>query len=111
MPKKLNITKLEKKLLHIVLKMAEYLEPNNLNIKLRDSMLQFRLKTKMVNVKANYKSIHCHNLDCDICDEEGKKRKDTQKDTLQCPVIKREISEQTTVKIQILKFHHPGVIF
>ena len=37
MPNKLNIKSEEKKLIHVGLKMAEYVEPNNLNIKLRDS--------------------------------------------------------------------------
>ena len=38
-----------KKLNHSSLKMAEYLEPNNHNIKLSDSKLLFQLKSKMVN--------------------------------------------------------------
>ena len=77
--------------------MAEYLEPNNLNVKLTDSKLLFQLKTKMVNVKANYSSSHKANLDCNLCDEEGKKRKDTQKHLLKCPVIRRELSDHIKV--------------
>ena len=83
--------------------MAEYLEPNNPNIKLTDSKLLFQLKTKMVNVKANYSSLHSYNLDCDLCDKEGKRRKDTQEHVLKCPVIRRELSEHTKVKYKDIK--------
>ena len=57
-----------KKLEHFSLKMAEYLEPNNLKIKLTDSKLLFQLKTKMVNVKTNYSSSHKDN--CTLCAKE-----------------------------------------
>ena len=78
-----------KKLNHFGLKMAEYLEPNNYNIKLTDSKLLFQLKSKMVNVKVNYSSNHKENMNCPLCEKDGKIRNDTQKHTIKCPVIRK----------------------
>ena len=42
------------KLFHNSLNMAEYLEPNNLNITQSEAKTLFKLKSKMVLVKANH---------------------------------------------------------
>ena len=83
--------------------MAEYLEPNNLKIKLTDSKLFFQLKTKMVNVKTNYSSSHKENLNCSLCAKEGKIRRDTQKHIIKCLVIRREISDNIDVNYRNIK--------
>ena len=43
-----------KKLFHNSLNMAKYLEPNNLNITQSEAKTLFKLKSKMVLVKANH---------------------------------------------------------
>ena len=92
-----------KKLNHSCLKMAEYLEPNNHNIKLTDSKLLFQLKSKMVNVKSNYSSSYKHNINCPLCEKEGKIGKDTQKHIIKCPIIRKTLLDQTKVNYKDLK--------
>ena len=92
-----------KKLNHSGLKMAEYLEPNNYNIKLTDSKLLFQLKSKMVNVKVNYSSNHKENMNCPLCEKDGKIRNDTQKHIIKCPVIRKILTPQVKVKYTDLK--------
>ena len=82
-----------KKLRHNSLKMADYLEPNNINIKQSEAQTLFKLKSKMVDVKANYPTAFRNNINCTLCEKEGNTRKDSQKHILKCPVIKRKILE------------------
>ena len=70
--------------------MAEYLEPNNLNINQNEAKTFFQLKSKMVDVKANFPSGLNYNIDCTLCGHEGSKRKDTQKHMIICPVLTRK---------------------
>ena len=88
--RKKNKHKKVKKLRHDKIQMAEYLEPNNHKIKINEAQLLFKLKSKMTNVKTNYSGSFKDNLNCDLCQNEGKKRRDTQKHTLICPVINRD---------------------
>ena len=83
--------------------MAEYLEPNYHNIKLTDAQLLFQLKTKMVNVKANYSSSFRENMNCILCEKEGIVKRDTQKHIMKCPVIRKELNYPETIKYKNLK--------
>ena len=60
-----------KKNIHTKLKMAEYLESNNLNINQNEAKTLFQLKLKMVDVKANFPSGLNYDIDCTLCDHEG----------------------------------------
>ena len=75
--KKLNHKKV-KKLKHTKKEMADYLEPNYHSIKMSDARLLFQLKTKMVPVKVNDASSFRENLNCILCGNEGRIKKDTQ---------------------------------
>ena len=92
-----------KKLNHSRLEMAGYLEPNNHNIKLSESRLLFKLKTKMLNVKANFSSSHKENMNCTLCETEGVNIKDTQKHIIKCPVIRKTLPDHIKVKYKDLK--------
>ena len=81
--------KKDRKLSHKSLSMSEYLEPNNFMIKQNEAKTLFQLKSKMVQVKANYSSAFKGNLNCTLCSNEGKTRKETQKHIVKCPVITR----------------------
>ena len=61
--KKLHHKKV-RKLNHTNLKMADYLKPNNQNIKQTDAQLLFQLKTKTVIVKGNHSSSFIENMNC-----------------------------------------------
>ena len=69
--------------------MAQYLEPINLRMKLSDAQLLFQLGTKMVQLKANYSSKYREDLNCIICEKEGRFQKDTQKHIMKCPIIRK----------------------
>ena len=58
--------------------MADYLEPNYHSIKISEAQLLFQLKTKMVPVKVNDSSSFRENLNCILCGNEGRIKKDTQ---------------------------------
>ena len=92
-----------KKLLHNYIKMADYLEPSNVNFTQSEAKLLFRLKSKMVDVKANFPRAYNNNINCTLCEKEGKIRKDTQKHIIICPVIKRKNSEEEVIKYKYLK--------
>ena len=83
--------------------MAEYLEPTYHNIKNSDAQLLFQLKTKMVPVKANYSSSFRENLNCILCGNEGRIKKDTQKHIMKCPVIRSVNPEQKEIHYKDLK--------
>ena len=59
-------------MLHTHPKMADYLKPNNINITQGQAKLIFRLKSKMVDVKANSSRAFNKNINCTLCKKEGK---------------------------------------
>ena len=73
--------------------MAEYLEPNNLRMKLIDAQLLFQLRTKLDQVKANHSSNYKEDLNSILCEKEQRFKKDTQKHIMKCPIISRELNE------------------
>ena len=83
--------------------MAEYLEPNNLNINQNEAKTFFQLKSKMVDVKANFPSGLNYNIDCTLCGHEGSKRKDTQKHMIICPVLTRKNPNIEDIKYRYIK--------
>ena len=91
-----------KKLNHESLEMSENPEPNSQRKKLNDAQLLFQLRTKMVQVKANYSSKYREDLNCILCEKEGRFKKDTQKHIMKCPTIRKEIIEQEAVHYEDL---------
>ena len=83
--------------------MSEYLEPNNFMIKQNEAKTLFQLKSKMVQVKANYWSAFKDNLNCTLCSNEGKTRKETQKHIVKCPVITRRNPNKVHINYRDLK--------
>ena len=55
--------------------MADYLETNYQHIKLADAQFLFQLKTKMVSVKGNYSNSFKENMNCVLCEKEGRIKK------------------------------------
>ena len=57
----------------------------------------------MVPVKANYSSSFKENLNCTLCDDEGRIKKDIQKHIIKCPGLKRENQDQKETHYTDLK--------
>ena len=57
----------------------------------------------MVPVKANYSSSFRENLNCILCGNEGRIKKDTQKYIMKCPVIRSKSPEQKEIHYKDLK--------
>ena len=57
----------------------------------------------MTNVKINYSSKYRDNLKCDLCENEGHERQETQKHIIICPVIIRENPNKENIKYKDLK--------
>ena len=65
----------------------EYLKDRR--ISQEEAKLMFKLRTRMVSVRCNFKNKYGNNLNCDLC----KTNLDNQEHLLVCPVIKNSIPE------------------
>ena len=83
--------------------MAEYLEPNYHNIKIPDAQLLSQFKKKRIPVKSNYSSRVRENINCLLCYNEGRTKKDTQKHIMKYPVINSESQDQNEIHYKDLK--------
>ena len=75
--------------LHLEAKMQEYLVSSE--ISLRDKKLLFKLRSKMLNVKSNFKNLHT-NLHCSLCLD--KESEENEVHLLSCPFIKNKIGNE-----------------
>ena len=78
-----------KELEYSYLEMQRYLKPSQINKTHKDAITIFRLRTRMTNVKANFKGKY-DNLSCEICMLEN----ETQQHILKCEKIDKEISPE-----------------
>ena len=79
------------------LKCASYLE--NQSISQREAKLLFKLRTRMYQVKCNFKGLYTNNLTCDLC----KSAICDQRHLLSCTVLQSLIPE---LKVTKVKYHH-----
>ena len=79
------------------LKCAPYLE--NQSISQREAKLLFKLRTRMYQVKCNFKGLYLNNLSCDLC----KSAICNQRHLLTCSVLKSLVPELKETKV---KYNH-----
>ena len=79
--KKSNHSKV-KQLKHETFGMQKYLRNNNMKISIEEKQMIFKLRSKVTNVKMNFKGMH-EDLKCKICNEEN----ETQKHLLECKIL------------------------
>ena len=60
----------------------------------------------MVQVKANYSSAFKGNLNCTLCSNEGKTRKETQKHIVKCLVVTRRNPNKEHINYRDLKSYN-----
>ena len=70
------------KLSYSKLKMQKYLKANNSNNTVEEAQVIFKLRSRMTDVKANFKNKY-EEFECDICKDE----EETQKHILECEDI------------------------
>ena len=70
------------KLSYSKLKMQKYLKGNKNNIKIEEAQMIFKLRSRMADVKVNFRNKY-EVLECDICKDE----EETQKHILECDEI------------------------
>ena len=78
-----------KKVIHIELKMQEYLEPNSDEISLTEKQFLFKCRSRMLDVKENMKKFH-KDLTCSACGKE----EETQMHLMQCNVLNKTKHEK-----------------
>ena len=78
-----------KELEYSYLEMQRYLRPSQINITQQEAITIFRLRTRMTNVKANFKGKY-DDLSCEICKQED----ETQQHILKCEKIDKERSPE-----------------
>ena len=83
--------------------MSEYWEPNNYSIKTNEAQLLFKLKTKNDICKKKQFNQICTQFNCDLCENEGNARQETQKHIIICPVINRENPNKDNIRYKDLK--------
>ena len=79
------------------LKCAPYLE--NQSISQREAKLLFKLRSRMYQVKCNFKGLYLNNLTCDLC----KSAICDQRHLLSCSVLQSLVPELKSTKV---KYHH-----
>ena len=72
-----------KHLKHEIFGMQKYLRNNNMKISIEEKQMIFKLRSKVTNVKMNFKGMH-EDLKCKICNEE---ENETQKHILECKIL------------------------
>ena len=71
-----------KKLNHSKLKMQKYLKANKNDIKVEEAQIIFKMRSRMTDVKVNFRNKN-ETLECDVCKDE----EETQKHVLECKEI------------------------
>ena len=69
--------------LHLNTDMQEYLSCQELST--LDKQILFKLRTKMLWIKTNFKSMHRVDLSCSMC--EDKKSEESENHLLKCPIL------------------------
>ena len=65
--------------------MQKYLKPNEINIKLQEAQEIFKLRSRVSEVKTNFKGKY-ENYECDVC---STKEYETQKHVIECREINK----------------------
>ena len=92
---KIKQTHLKVKILeHNKLRMQKYLQPNSEKIRKEEAQLIFKLRSRMTNVKTNFKG-KFDNLECRACEIED----ETQKHILECTILNKELEKLDYEKI------------
>ena len=71
-----------KKLKHEIFGMQKYLKNNNMKISIEEKQMIFMLRSKVTDVKMNFKGMH-EDFKCKNCNEEN----ETQKHILECTIL------------------------
>ena len=79
---------------HNKLRMQKYLQPNSEKIRKEEAQLIFKLRSRMTNVKTNFKG-KFDNLECRACEIED----ETQKHILECTILNKELEKLDYEKI------------
>ena len=79
---------------HNELRMQKYLQPNSEKIRKEEAQLIFKLRSRMTNVKTNFRG-KFDNLDCRSCEIED----ETQKHILECTILNKELEKLDYEKI------------
>ena len=69
---------------HVRLEMQKYLKPNESKIKLEEAQEIFKMRSRVSNVKANFRGNH-QSFECMVC----KTKDETQQHIIQCKEINR----------------------
>ena len=77
-----------KKLKHYKLEMQNYLKPNQLKISKDEAITIFKMRSRMTEVKKNYRGKY-DNIECDLCNEE----EESQEHILKCKEIMKNESK------------------
>ena len=78
----------------------KYLKPTKMQISIEERQLIFKLRSKVTNVKMNFRGMH-EELTCDVCQEEN----ETQEHVLEC----KEINKNDQENIEYAKIENGNV--